>query len=84
MKFMNPGISVRKDFAVALVVLSLIPLSLPVRGIQDEPRIDPIYGRELMQKYQRGEKLTTEELAYFDRVKAEISKRAADKSQTPV
>src|ERR1039458_10248731 len=45
----------------------------------DEAPIDPVRGRALMQKYQRGETLTPEESAYLDRVRAEIRRRTAQK-----
>jgi hypothetical protein len=45
----------------------------------DDAPIDPVRGRALMQKFQRGEALTTEENAYLDRVRAEIRRRIAQK-----
>src|ERR1019366_7697209 len=45
---------------------------------EDAP-IDPVRGRALMQKYQRGETLTPEESPYLDRVRAEIRRRTAQK-----
>src|ERR1039458_8661014 len=45
----------------------------------DDAPIDPVRGRALMQKYQRGETLTPEENAYLDRVRAEIRRRTAQK-----
>jgi hypothetical protein len=48
----------------------------------DEAPIDPVRGRALMQKYQRGETLTPEESAYLDRVRAEIRRRMAQKHAT--
>ena len=42
-----------------------------------KPPIDPVYGRQLMQKSSRGETLTAEEQAYLERVKQEIRKRVA-------
>ena len=45
----------------------------------DDAPIDPVRGRALMQKYQRGETLTPEESAYLDRVRAEIRRRTAQK-----
>ena len=45
----------------------------------DDAPIDPVRGRVLMQKYQRGETLTPEESAYLDRVRAEIRRRTAQK-----
>jgi hypothetical protein len=43
----------------------------------DDTPIDPVKGRALMQKWQRGESLTPEEGAYLDRVREEIRRRAA-------
>src|ERR1035441_3588555 len=48
----------------------------------DDAPIDPVRGRALMQKYQRGETLTPEESAYLDRVRAEIRRRTAQKRAT--
>ena len=48
----------------------------------DEASIDPVRGRALMQKFQRGETLTPEESAYLDRVRAEIRRRTAQKRAT--
>jgi hypothetical protein len=45
----------------------------------DEAPIDPVLGRALMQKWQRGETLTLEESAYLDRVRVEIRRRTAQK-----
>jgi hypothetical protein len=44
-----------------------------------DPPIDPVRGRALMQKRQRGEPLTAEENAYLERVQAEIRRRIAQK-----
>ena len=54
---------------------------LPIQPIvaDDEPPIDPVRGRELMQKASRGETLTAEEQAYLERVKQAIRQRAAGK-----
>ena len=49
------------------------------RTAESEPPIDPVRGRQLMQKSSRGETLTPEEQAYLERVKQEIRKRAAGK-----
>lgn len=48
----------------------------------DDTAIDPVRGRALMQKWQRGETLTAEESAYLDRVRAEIRRRAAQRNAT--
>ncbi|MGD0258369.1 MAG: hypothetical protein ABSD29_00925 [Verrucomicrobiota bacterium] len=45
----------------------------------DDAGIDPVRGRALMEKWQRGEALTPEESAYLDRVRAEIRRRTAQK-----
>src|ERR1035441_7592842 len=45
----------------------------------DDAPIDPVRGRALMQKSQRGETLTPEESAYLERVRAEIRRRIAQK-----
>ena len=48
-------------------------------AVDREPPIDPVLGRQLMQKYSRGETLTDSEQAYLERVKREIRGRAAGK-----
>src|ERR1035441_1109957 len=48
----------------------------------DDAPIDPVRGRALMQKSQRGETLTPEESAYLDRVRAEIRRRIVQKRGT--
>ena len=45
----------------------------------DDAPIDPVRGRALMQRWERGETLTPEESAYLDRVRAEIRRRTAQK-----
>jgi len=52
-------------------------LSLQTRA--DELPIDPIRGRQLMEKFKTGETLTPEEQAYLERVKKAIRERAAGK-----
>ncbi|MCX7007580.1 MAG: hypothetical protein NTY53_10100 [Kiritimatiellaeota bacterium] len=49
----------------------------------DEPPIDVARGKQLMQKFQRGESLTAEETASLDRVRAEIRKRAGGRTKAP-
>lgn len=44
-----------------------------------EPPIDPVRGRQLMEKSNRGEALTTEEQAYLERVKQVIRERQQGK-----
>jgi hypothetical protein len=63
---------------VAVVVL-LICVATSTAAAPEEP-IDPVRGRSLMQKFQRGEPLTAEESAYLDRVRAEIRRRQADRA----
>ncbi len=46
---------------------------------EELPPIDPVRGRQLMQKSVRGEALSTEEQAYLERVKKAIRERAAGK-----
>ena len=60
------------------VFLIAVPVSAALAA-DDEPPIDPVRGRMLMQKASRGETLTPEEQAYLDRVKAEIRRRALAK-----
>lgn len=64
----------RFPFGFVLLVLAVEGASLQSSA---EPPIDPVRGRELMQRSSRGETLTAEEQAYLDRVKQEIRRRAA-------
>ncbi len=67
---------------LAALLCAAFVLALQTRG--QEPPIDPVRGKQLMEKSTRGETLTAEEQAYLDRVKAEIRKRtAAKKAGTP-
>lgn len=50
-----------------------------IQAADAEPPINPVRGRQLMQKSSRGETLTREEQAYLERVKQEIRKRAVGK-----
>jgi len=61
-----------------LLITMLFALAFgAVCAADDAPPIDVARGKQLMQKFQRGETLTAEETAYLDRVKAEIRKRAS-------
>ena len=60
-----------------LVLLVLAALLAPIPDFAAELPIDSVRGRELMQKSQLGETLTTEEQAYLDRVKQVIRERNA-------
>ena len=64
---------------LALAILLALHVTGTVRAAEAEPPIDPVRGRQLMQKSSRGETLTPEEQAYLDRVTQEIRKRAAGK-----
>lgn len=59
--------------------IALILLSPFVAAQTVEPPIDPVRGRQLMEKSSRSETLTTEEQAYLDRVKQAIRERNAGK-----
>src|SRR5437016_6262030 len=48
----------------------------------EEP-IDPVRGRQLMEKSSRGEDLTPEEQAYLERVRQEIQRRRTGKAPAP-
>jgi hypothetical protein len=61
-----------------LIVLFALAVSFQSPG-EDAP-IDPVRGRELMQKSGRGETLTVEEQAYLDRVKQVIRERNAERA----
>jgi hypothetical protein len=62
-----------------MAALLLVVLAGGALFAVDEAPIDPVRGRALMQKFQRGETLTPEESAYLERVRAEIRRRAAQK-----
>jgi hypothetical protein len=64
------------------ILLALLSLVAESRGVDERP-IDPVRGRELMQKATRGEALTTEEQSYLDRVKKLIRERAMGKQPAP-
>ncbi len=75
MKPLSRGIPFIQVWTLAVVLLAGNALLA-----DDETPIDPVRGRALMQKWQRGETLTPEESAYLDRVRAEIRRRAALKN----
>jgi hypothetical protein len=64
---------------LAMMTAVLIPFAGMIRAAEAEPPIDPVRGRQLMQKSSRGETLTPEEQAYLERVKQEIRTRSAGK-----
>ena len=67
---------------VLLAAILLLATSNHAAAQTDElAPIDPVRGRQLMQKSVRGEALTTEEQAYLDRVKMAIRERATRKRQ---
>jgi hypothetical protein len=59
---------------VALIGAGLLPVFAQSRG--PEPPIDPVRGRQLMEKATRGETLTAEEQAYLERVRQALRQRA--------
>ena len=65
--------------AIVSVAVLLLASVCVLFAAEDNAPIDVQRGRQLMQKYQRGETLTPEEQRYLDRVKAEIRKRASGK-----
>ncbi len=61
-------------------VLAIHSTTAPcAHAAEAEPPIDPVRGRQLMQKANSGETLTPEDQAYLDRVKKAIRERAAGK-----
>lgn len=64
--------------SVFLVSLNLLLTNLSF-GQTPEPPIDPVRGRQMMEKSTRGEALTTEEQAYLDQVKQAIRERNTGK-----
>jgi hypothetical protein len=70
--------------AVPIVLAALLfgPLLAPLHAA-DAPPIDPELGKQLMHKFQAGEKLTPEEQAYLDRVRQEIRNRAGQNGSAP-
>ena|ERR1035441_2515708 len=65
-----------------LIAAVLTVLARSALFAADDAPIDPVRGRALMQKSQRGEPLTPEESAYLERVRAEIRRRIAQKRGT--
>ena len=59
----------------ALAAALFFTLSQASGAYGQEPPIDPVRGRELMQKSTRGETLTAEEQAYLERVRQTIRER---------
>jgi len=80
---MNPRSLIFSIALAGLVAIAWSSAPLSLRAAESEAPIDPIRGRQLMEKASRGEALTPEEQAYLDRVKAEIRRRAASKSAAP-
>ena len=66
-----------KTALIPLLLAGAIFVALTVRA--DDAPIDPVRGRELMQKASRGDSLTADEQAYLDRVKRAIRERAMGK-----
>lgn len=64
---------------LAVALCAAVALALLPRTPAQEPPIDSVRGRELMQKSTRGEPLTPEEQAYLDRVRQTIRERAQGK-----
>ena len=71
---------VRMSFLITVLAVFSLTAPLPAQEVKAISPIDPAYGRELMQKSQH-ETLTAEEQDYLERVKAEIRKRTAEKSE---
>jgi hypothetical protein len=67
----------------ALLGLACLP-AVKSGAATNEPPIDPMRGRELMQKASRGEPLTADEQAYLERVKQAIRERAAGRQMGAV
>jgi len=57
----------------------LLALAVALRGAEPAAPIDPVRGRQLMEKSNRGEALTPDEQAYLERVKQAIRERQAGK-----
>jgi hypothetical protein len=65
-----------KSILIILACALFVP-SVPSHA--DEPPIDPVKGRALMEKFKNGETLTPDEQAYLDRVRQAIRERAMGK-----
>ena len=63
-----------KTFRLAFVIL-LVPALLPA----EEPPIDVVRGRRLMERFKAGETLSAEDQAYLERVRQAIRERAMGK-----
>ncbi len=68
-----------RQIAVGTTAVLLLVFLEAIHATDAKPPIDPIRGRQLMEKSSRGETLTAEEQAYLDRVKQAIRERAAGK-----
>jgi hypothetical protein len=62
-------------FGAVLAIAALL-----IGRAADAPPIDPVRGRQLMEKSSRGETLTSDEQAYLERVKQAIRERASGKN----
>lgn len=67
-----------RPIGLKLLLCAMVGAALGTFAATEEP-INPVRGRELMQKFQRGEALTPEERAYLDRVRQEIRKRSGQR-----
>ena len=61
------------------LLVAAIAFSAMATSVHAQAPIDPVRGRQLMERSSRGETLTAEEQAYLDRVKQAIKMRAAAK-----
>ena len=61
------------------LLIAAIAFSAMATSVYAQAPIDPVRGRQLMERSSRGETLTAEEQAYLDRVKQAIKMRAAAK-----
>lgn len=64
---------------VLLSVIALVPLARSAESGGSPTPIDPVRGRQLMEKSSRGDPLTAEEQAYLQRVKQAIRERQSGK-----
>ena len=75
----NTGRLVQVRLLIAAIAFSAMATSVYAQDRQVQAPIDPVRGRQLMERSSRGETLTAEDQAYLDRVKQAIKMRAAAK-----
>src|SRR5260221_181424 len=75
----HPRMRTKSISLILLLVAGQLTAVSNLAAAEAGPPIDPVRGRQLMEKSNRGEALTSEEQAYLERVKQTIRERAAGK-----